>query len=106
MNCGITTEANISFQIFYHLLPLYLMVHVLENTKQYPTILVFIIIFLFHVSYDFMLYRYNVFDVYECRESSTVALISLIGIDVLTITLSFIFVKIRKYNIKKQKIYC
>lgn len=105
MNCAITENANIPFQILYHLLPLYLTVDALKNTNKYPTMLISIIILLFQVSYDYMLYVFDVFDVYECKGSSLTALLSLVGIDVITTILVEVFTRIRKSNIKKQKLY-
>ena len=104
LKCDLVKASNVSYQILYHLVPLYLSVDALKDTspENEPTAIVYTFILCIYICYDYMLYTFDVLDVYKCDYSSDIALVILFVMDVFTIFIMYILTKIRHYIIKKK----
>ncbi len=98
-NCDIVNDINLGFQIFYHLIPLELCLTCLDKFKTIPSRWVFGLIFILHIMFDTILYKYDILEIYKCSHSKELGVILLYTLDVI----SNIFVFITYIIIIKKK---
>ena len=98
--CGVTEDINLGFQIFYHLLPLELSLSCLSKFNTIPPRWIFLIIFILHLMFDTMLYKYDILTKYECTQSEETGVILLYVLDIVSNILVYITTLFKK---KKEK---
>ena len=104
LKCGLVKSSNVSYQIFYHLVPLYLCVDALKDVcvKNEPTLVLYALFTFIYICYDYMLYYFDILNVYNCKQSSYIGLVILFVIDIFIVILMHTLTKIRHYNNKNN----